>query len=258
MRVCFIKKKELLFYSSICIVLAALIFSGTGDDIAVSGVAGSIPIYSVDTQEKKIAITFDAAWEDADTDSLLQTLSTYQAKATVFATGDFIDRCTESIRKFHDAGHTIANHSDAHPHPNQLAADALQKDTQLCNDKIKAITGQDNKLYRAPYGEYNQNVVDTIHDMGYFFIQWDVDSLDYKDLSKDEIVKRVCTKVKPGSIILFHNGTKNTAQALPEILEKLSAEGYSFVSVDELIYQDNYYVDHTGKQILENNEQRTQ
>ena len=79
-------------------------------------------------------------------------------------------------------------------------------------------------------------------------IQWNVDSLDYTGLSVDEIVQRVVSRIENGSIILFHNGVENTAEALDVTLTRLSKQGYTFVSVDDLIYMDDYYLDHTGKQ----------
>lgn len=211
--------------------------------------ADEIPIYCVDTQEKRIAITFDCAWEDFDTDEILKVLADNDAKATFFVTGDYVRRCGETVKKYYESGHDVGNHSDNHPHPNKLSVKELTEDTKKCSDEIEKLGIEEKKLYRAPYGEYNENTVKTINDAGYSFIQWDVDSLDYTGLSVEDIKKRVCERVKPGSIVLFHTGVDNTAEGLSAVLLQLKAEGYSFVGVDELMIKEEYIIDHTGKQI---------
>jgi len=251
MRMFILNRKQSVFYSLAGILLVCLLLIYAKDAATVFSPAANntnIPIYSVKRDDKAVSITFDAAWEDTDTADIIAALAKYNARATIFVTGDFVDRCPESVRAFADAGHEIANHSDTHPHPNNISAEVLKSDTAACDDKIKAVVGENVPLYRAPYGEYNDSVVQTIGDMGYAFIQWDVDSLDYKGLSAAEITNRVYTRVKPGSIILFHNGTENTAKALPDILKKLSDNGYTFLPVSEMIYHSNYYIDHTGRQ----------
>lgn len=227
-------------------------FIGVRQDAYVDAVNTNgrvLPIYSVDTPEKCVAITFDSAWGDEDTAKILEALSKNDVKATFFVTGDYLDRCGASAKAFFDAGHEIANHSDSHPHPNKLSAEALLEDTRKCEEKIFAITGKQNTLYRAPYGEYNNATVNTINGAGYSFIQWDADSLDYKGLSPEEITSRILSKVQNGSIVLFHTGTDNTAAALEMLLPKLAENGYSFKTVGELIYATDYYIDHSGRQI---------
>lgn len=211
--------------------------------------AGEIPIYSVGTDEKVIAITFDCAWEDFDTKEILDVLEEYDAKATFFVTGDYVRRCPESVKAFYEAGHDIANHSDNHPHPNSLSESELALDTKKCSEEIKKLGIEEKKLYRAPYGEYNDKTVKTINNMGYHFIQWDADSLDYTGLAVSDIEKRVVSKVGSGSIVLFHTGVENTAEALGRVLLKLKGEGYSFAAVDEIILKKDFLIDHAGKQI---------
>ncbi len=207
-----------------------------------------LPIYSVETSEKTVALTFDCAWEDADTDEILKVLDEHGVKATFFVTGDFVDRCAGSVKKFYDAGHEIANHSDMHPHINKLSKADLTADTQACSEKIKALTGTTPTLYRAPYGEYNDSAVETINSLGYAFIQWDCDSIDYKNPDAATMKARINKAVQNGSILLFHTGTQNTASALGDILSDLQAQGYTFKPVGQLIYKEGFSIDHTGRQ----------
>ena len=208
-----------------------------------------LPIYCVERSDKKIAVTFDVAWENSNTAALLEILENNGAKATFFVTGDWCDRYPDDVKAFYDAGHSVENHSDQHPHVEGININDLINDTKECSRKIKMITGEEPTLYRAPYGEFDDNLLTTISGLGLKTIQWDVDSVDWKKPSAADIRKKVLKNVKSGSILLFHNDLENTTAALPEILSELRSQGYSFVTVNDLIYQDNYTIDSTGKQI---------
>lgn len=208
-----------------------------------------LPIYSVDRGDKKIAITFDCAWENSNTDALIDILDEYDARGTFFVTGDWCDRYPDDVKKFHDAGHEIENHSDQHPHVAGMNVNDLINDTKECSRKIEMLTGEAPRLYRAPYGEYDDNLITTLDGMGMKVIQWDVDSVDWKKPSAEEIKKKVLGKVKSGSILLFHNDLDNTTAALPEILRSLKADGYDLVGVEDMIYFDNYTINSDGKQV---------
>lgn len=245
------KRAAVLYPVLVLLVTVVGVFSKTS--YVSTNAVRQLPIYSVQREDKKISLTFDSAWEDTDTEKIIEVLNKYGVSATFFVTGDFVDRCPKSVKAFYDAGHEIANHSDMHIHPNSVSKRELTADTKRCDEKIKAVTGVNVPLYRAPYGEYNDSVVETITDMGYKFIQWDVDSLDYTGVSKENMLVKM-DKVKDGSILLFHTGTDNTADALGAVIEKLQGQGYTFVKVSELIYNDNYYIDNTGRQWLNNAE----
>lgn len=208
-----------------------------------------LPIYSVDNDKKEIAITFDSAWGNEDLESILQTLKTYQCPATFFVVGDFIDRYPDSVKAMAEGGHQVANHSNSHAHFNALSRESMIADMDACDAKIKQITGRENNLFRAPYGEYNTLLVRTCNETKRYCMQWDTDSLDWKGLTPEEMQKRVMDKVKSGSILLFHNGAPHTATALPQILNELKNQGYTFKTVSDLIYKDNYYMDAAGRQI---------
>ena len=207
-----------------------------------------LPIYSVATDEKKIAITFDAAWSAEDTDKLIEILKKHKAKATIFAVGDWIDKNPEAVKKFHKNGHEMANHSNTHATFSKIGREEIKQEILDCNKKIEAITGVAPKLVRAPSGDYDNKSIEVAESLGIKMVQWDCDSLDWKLLSVEEMYSRVTNKVQNGSILLFHNGVENTPDALDKILTKLGKDGYEFVTVSELIFWDNYEIDHTGRQ----------
>ncbi len=252
MKIFVLTKKSVIVYASALLLLIGIFVAGNNFGEAVfteASATSKVPIYSVETPEKKIAITFDAAWGNEDTDALLKVLADNNARASIFVVGGWVDRFPDSVKAFHDAGHEILNHSDTHAHMSNLSVQEIESELNGCEEKIKSVTGESKMLFRAPYGEYDDNLVKIAEEAGYKVIQWDTDSLDWKDLSVEEMTKRVVGKVKNGSIVLFHNGAENTPQALEVILPRLAEEGYSFVPVSELIYKDNYKINTAGRQI---------
>ena len=239
------------FASGAGLVLAvALIFSFIYSPrvVGVAATTRVLPIYSVEREGKYVSLSFDAAWGNEDTQQLIDILDKYGVKATFFVVGEWVDRYPESVKALYDAGHEVMNHSNVHPHMSKLSAQQIVAEVGACNDKVEAITGVRPTLFRCPYGEYDDNVVSTIQGMGMNVIQWDTDSLDWKDLSATEIYKRVTGKVGPGSIVLFHNAGLHTPEALPSILEYLQSEGYTIVPISEIILTGDTYMDHTGRQ----------
>lgn len=211
-----------------------------------------IPIYSVDTSEKKISISFDAAWGADYTEDLLSILDKHNVKTTFFLVAFWIEKYPDMLRKIDEKGHEIGNHSATHPKMSQLSEIKIVEELTKTSTKIEEITGKDVTLFRPPFGDYNNRLMKTAKSLGYYVIQWDVDSLDYKDYGTDAIVNRVLDNVTNGSIVLFHNNATYTKTALPIILNKLQQEGYEIVPISQLIYKEKYYVDHTGKQKLLN------
>lgn len=233
------------------ILAVILIFAAINDPdiVGASATTRELPIYCVKRDNKAVSLTFDAAWGNEDTQTLIDILGKYNVKATFFVVGAWVNKYPESVKALFDAGHEIMNHSNNHAHFSQLSADQIVADITACNNKISAVTGVKPTLFRCPYGEYDDHVVRTLKNMGMYTIQWDVDSLDWKDLSASEITKRVTAKVGPGSIVLFHNAALHTPEALPSIIEYLIANGYSIVPVSELLLKGDYTIDHTGRQL---------
>ena len=181
-----------------------------------------LPIYCVESDKKQIAISFDAAWGNDDTEQLINILAEYKVPATFFVVGAWVDKYPESVKQLSDAGHQVQNHSNTHPYMTGLSAEQITDEIEACNKKIENITGKCPTLFRPPYGDYDNKVVQTVESINMHAIQWDVDSLDWKDNATPEsICKRVTSKVKNGSIILFHNDAEHTPEALPTILKFL-------------------------------------
>ena len=246
MRFFILTKKHLCMLG--CAVLALVV----GMVLSINAMAKTerlLPIYRVETSEKKVALTFDAAWGADDTDTLISTLQKYNATATFFVVGEWVDKYPEEVKKLSSAGFDVMNHSATHPYMTSLSEDAIKEQLKICNDKITAVTGKQPTLFRCPYGDYDNKVISTVESVGMKTLQWDVDSLDWKESATVEsIVTRVTSKVKNGSIVLFHNDADHTPEALPIVLEKLTAEGYTFVKAADLIYWDNYEILHDGTQ----------
>ncbi len=251
MRLWVISKRSGIIILLLFILVFAGIIINNNRYIQASSGKRDLPIYCVDRGDEKIAsVSFDAAWGNEDTEKLIEILGKYNVKATFFVVGEWVDKYPESVKALFDAGHEIMNHSDTHPHMTQLSPEKMKEELTNCNNKIESVTGVKPVLFRAPYGDYNNDVIQTMRECGCYTIQWDVDSLDWKDLSATEITKRVTDKVKPGSIVLFHNAAKHTPEALPQILEKLQSDGYNIVPISEIIYRENYEIDNTGRQCL--------
>lgn len=243
------KIKRIAAVSSLAAAAAAVGIVAVVTSVGTHAAERMLPIYCVERGDNKISLTFDVAWENSNTDELIDILDDFDARATFFVTGDWCDRYPDDVRAFHDAGHEIQNHSDQHPHVEGINVNDLISDTRSAAQKISSITGVEPDLYRAPYGEYDDSAIITLEGMGYKVIQWDVDSVDWKEPTPEEIKNKVLKGVKSGSILLFHNDLENTTEALPQILTQLKEDGYEFVPVSELIYWDNYTIDAAGKQI---------
>ncbi len=216
--------------------------------VGASATERSLPIYSVERDGKYVALSFDAAWGNEDTQQLIDILGKYNVKATFFIVGQWVDKYPESVMQLHEAGMEVMNHSDTHAHFAKLSRDEIAAEVNACSDKIEALTGVRPTLFRCPYGEYDDHVIDTVKALGVTAVQWDVDSLDWKGLSADEITRRVTENAEPGSIVLFHNAAEHTPEALPAIIESLLADGYTIVPIGELLLSGDYEIDHTGRQ----------
>lgn len=208
-----------------------------------------LPIYNVETKEKKVAFTMNCAWNADDIDSILQTLKENNTKITFFIVGDWIEKFPDAVKKIYEEGHEIASHSDTHPHVNNLTYEENVQEIEKSNQKIEKITGKKTNIYRAPYGEYNDTVIKSANENGYYTIQWNLDTLDYTGITGNEMWNRLNNKIKEGDIILSHNGTKHTADSLDMLIKNIKSKGLEIVKISELIYKENYKINSNGTQI---------
>ena len=251
MKILSVRLKTLLTAVVLIIVAVTILITAASLSEAVSAEARMIPIYNVDTTENKVAVTFNCAVGNSDIDEILTILGNYNTKATFFLLGSWADTYPEEVQKIFDAGHEIGNHSYSHKDMPSLSFENIVLDIQKCNETVRNITGVTPALFRAPSGAYDNKTISAAENLGMTTIQWDVDSLDWKNISADEIIKRVTTKTKNGSVIQLHIGTENTAEALPLIFDYLLKANLTPVTVGELIYTDNYTIDNNGMQIAE-------
>ena len=235
-------------FAVLTLALITILGSPGGEQLAAAN--KKLPIYAVNRAEddKIISISFDATWGNDQTQELIDIMAKYDVKSTFFLVARWVDQFPESVRAIIDGGHELGNHSTTHPHMSKQSKEQMRNEIRTCNDHIEAATGTRPILFRAPYGEYCNELIDVIDEESMYCIQWDVDSIDWKEISAEEMIERVCGKVVPGSIVLFHNGGENTSQALPVIIERLQAQGYRFVPISENICREDFTLDHAGRQ----------
>ena len=214
-----------------------------------------LPIYCVDrssdTGAPKVALSFDAAWGNEDTAKILEILARHNVKVTFFMTGGWIEKYPDDVKAIAAAGHDLANHSENHKQMSKLSSDECKNEIMKAHEKVKTLTGVEMNLFRPPYGDYNNTLIKTANEQcNYHVIQWDVDSLDWKDYTAEQITSRILNHkhLGNGSIILMHNGAKHTAEALESIILGLQEKGYELVPISELILPGEYTIDHEGRQ----------
>ncbi|HEY5560781.1 MAG TPA: polysaccharide deacetylase family protein [Clostridiaceae bacterium] len=212
--------------------------------------ANGFPIYSVETNEKKIALTFDVSVGGEDnTEELLTTLKKYKVKATFFILGLYADKYSERVIDIYKGGNEIGNHSDTHPIMTEASTDRITQEVNITDNKLEKLTGAKIDLFRFPSGAYDGNAIRAVEATGHFCIQWNVDSIDWKEQGEQKELDRILKNAKAGSILLFHNNAKYTPANIPKVIEELSKRGFSFVTVSNLIYKKDYHINLSGVQI---------
>lgn len=253
--------KNILIAFALAITAAVAVKAAPPAAKAVFSVASNserlLPIYCVETEKSQIAISFDAAWGADDTDTLLQILEENDVKTTFFMCGYWVDKYPEEVKKIAEAGHDLGNHSATHPHMSQLSKEQIKEELITTGNKIEELTGVKSELFRPPFGEYTNDVISAAEECGYYTIQWDVDSLDWKEYGAQEEISKVLNhkKLGNGSIILFHNDAKYTPQALDSIIKGLKEKGYEIVPISELIMRENYTINAEGRQVSTENKE---
>lgn len=211
-----------------------------------------LPIYSVKTDEKILALTFDINWAEKDNlYSILDILDKYNVKGTFFIMGGWINYSEDNIKKLkniYGRGHEIGNHSYIHPNFTKVSYERVKEELKKTDDIIEKHIGLRPKLFRFPSGDYDDKKIKQVKELGYECIHWSIDSVDWKNKSQEEEYERVINKIKPGAIILYHNNAKYTPANIDRLLGECKLKGYVFKTVGEIIYKGNYSIDSNGVQ----------
>lgn len=248
---CVIKSRTIKIFFVMLAVVILLCISFEGGACAQVWFGSSsrlVPIYRVDTQEKQVAISFDAAWGADKTQEIIDILKEYNSTATFFLVGFWIDKYPDMVKAIDEAGLEIGTHSNTHPDMVKLDKTTIKNELTTSMEKITEITGKEVKVFRPPYGSYNNDLLNVCSSLGLSAVQWDVDTLDWKGLSASEVTSRVMNHVQNGSIILMHNNADHVTESLRLTLDWLTMKGYKVTSVGELIYSENFTIDSNGVQ----------
>lgn len=222
--------------------------------MTVNGQSGGqkLPIYCVKRDDQNLSISFDGTMGGEDTGEILEILAKHQVQATFFVTGEWVEQYPENVMAIVRAGHDLGNCGEHHRQMSGLSAEECRLEIEALHERVKELTGYEMELFRPPYGDYSDSLIQTVYDCGYYPVLWNVDSLDWKEYGTEAMIKQVMEneKLGSGSILLFHTGTKYTAQALDDLLTKLEEKGFLPVPVSQLIYRGEYRMDAFGCQIF--------
>lgn len=238
MRVLFIKRKVICFGFLMLIIASLLMVKFDGNALAQVYFNEGFklyPVYRVETNQKNVAITFDAAWGADKTEQILEVLKEFDVKATFFLVGMWVEKYEKETIKIHEAGHEIGSHSNTHPDMTKLSATQMDQELKYTNEVIQNVIGDTPKLFRPPYGAYNNTLIERLENFEMRGIQWDVDTLDWKGYTPSQVISRVNQYVQNGSIILCHNNAEHVVENTRLILTTLKNKGYNFVTVGELV-----------------------
>lgn len=222
----------------VALIFAAGIIYAEKDHISVFAQKEPSAIYSVQTEKKVVALTFDISWGEIRAEPILKILEDKGVKkATFFLSSPWSKSHTDTVGKIVNAGYEIGSHGHKHVNYSSLNDDEIRSQIQKAHQILNEVTGQSPNLIRMPNGDFDKRVLRIANELNYSVIQWDTDSLDWMNPGVDKIVNRVVTKAHPGDIILLHasDSCKQTHEALPQIIDQLKSKGFEFVTVSELI-----------------------
>lgn len=252
MKVIILKRSILTLIVFLLIGIITFTLNGFGLPVgAVYTNAGlrKLPIYAVETSENKVAISFDAAWGADKTREIMSICDSYGVKATFFLVGFWIEKYPDMVKEIYNRGFEIGIHSNTHPDMTKLSREEIKEELTININLIKDLVNYTPKLFRPPYGYYNNTLIEVCEELGLSCIEWDVDSLDWKGLSASSLSGRVISKAKKGSIILCHNNSDNILDGLKMILQSFEIKGLKVVPIGELIYYSNFKINSQGIQI---------
>lgn len=199
---------------------------------------GPRPITRWPTGQKLVALTYDDGPNPQITPRLLALLQSKGARATFFLLGDSVRAYPNIVKQISEAGMEIGNHSDTHRQFTKLSEDGIRDELRRNEERIKSLAPDAAlKVMRPPYGAYNASVMRVAEQMGYRVILWDVDTNDWRKRTSEQMVSFILAGARDGSIVLMHDRYETTLQATARIIDELSARGYRFVTLSELLAQ---------------------
>ncbi|MFE5324558.1 polysaccharide deacetylase family sporulation protein PdaB [Paenibacillus sp. NPDC056579] len=235
------KKLKQAFIIAIAVVFAIGIIYSERENISVFSQNEPAAIYSVQTDKKVIALTFDISWGDVRTEPILKILEDKGVKkATFFLSSPWAKDHPEVVSRIVKGGWEIGSHGHKHVNYSSLNTDEeIRTQIKTAHQILSEVTGQTPTLLRLPNGDFDKRVLRIADELNYSVIQWDTDSQDWLNKGVDTIINRVVTKAHPGDIVLLHasDSSKQTHEALPVIIDQLRAKGYEFVTVGEMLKQ---------------------
>lgn len=196
--------------------------------------------YAGDQKEKVIYLTFDAGYENGNTEAILDALKKHKAPATFFVVGPFISEHPELVKRMSEEGHTVGNHTYSHPDMSKISTkESFQKELGQVEDIYEEITDSSmTKYYRPPQGKYSEANLSMAKELGYKTFFWSLAYVDwYQDdqPTKEEAFNKLIGRIHPGAIVLLHSTSSTNAEILDELLGKWESMGYTFQSLDDLI-----------------------
>lgn len=234
------KRLKQYFIIAVAMLFAAGILYAEKGQVSVFAPSGPSAVYSVQTDKKLVALTFDISWGEKRAEPILNILQEKGIRnATFFLSSPWSKTHPEIVDKIVKGGFEIGSHGHKHLNYSTLSDDEIRKQIQTAHQMLSDQTGKAPNLIRLPNGDFDKRVLRIANELHYTVIQWDTDSLDWKNIGTDNIINRVVSKAHPGDIILLHasDSVKQTHEALPVIIDQLKAKGYEFVTVSELMNQ---------------------
>lgn len=232
------KKLKKYFFIMIAFVFSIGIIYAERNNITVFAPQQPAAIYSVPTDKRVVALTFDISWGDKRAEPILQVLKEKNiSQATFFLSSSWGQSHPELVKKIQEAGYEIGSHGHKHDFYSKLSEEEIRKQITTAHTILSNITGKQPHLIRLPNGDFDKRVLRIAEELQYKVIQWDTDSMDWMNIGTDKIIQRVVNRTHPGDIILMHasDTVTQTHEALPAIIDQLRANGYEFVSVSQLL-----------------------
>ncbi|WP_059040353.1 polysaccharide deacetylase family sporulation protein PdaB [Paenibacillus rubinfantis] len=234
------KIKRFFFVFAAALFAAGVIYVEQGQVTVFSEESAPSAIYSVSTNKKVIALTFDISWGDTRAEPILKVLKEKNVqKATFFLSSPWSKTHPDIVKAIQQQGYEIGSHGHKHTNYSSLSEEEISRQISTAHTILTEVTGQAPKLLRLPNGDFDKRVLKIAASQGYKVIQWDTDSQDWMNKGVQTIVDRVVKKAHPGDIVLLHasDSVKQTHEALPTIIDELRKQGYEFVTVTDLLQE---------------------